>query len=90
MRLPVFVPKTGYVQRIVRGRAAGCGVVQHANETRCNTGTAGASYAQGQVPYSAGNTGTAQVQVLYSAAKFANKIQKALWLRGAMLYRLAN
>jgi hypothetical protein len=29
-----FCPKTGYIQRIARGRTAGCGVVQHANETR--------------------------------------------------------
>jgi hypothetical protein len=35
-----FDPKTGCVKRIMRGRAAGCGVVQHANEARCNAGTA--------------------------------------------------
>ena len=34
LNISVFAPKTGCVQRIVRGRAAACGVVQHANEAR--------------------------------------------------------
>jgi hypothetical protein len=44
VRLSVFAPETGYVQRIARGRTAGCGVVRGASRERntavcCNSGT---------------------------------------------------
>jgi hypothetical protein len=70
-----------YVQRIARGRAAGCGVVQHANETRQP------AVIQAQAQYA--QHAAMQVQRrcrCYCTArqKFANKIQQRLRSRSAM------
>jgi hypothetical protein len=61
MRLPVFAPKTG--------RAAGCDVVQHANETRCNTGTAQVQATVVQVLRRYRHCTAQVIQVLYSVQR---------------------